>query len=76
MSIVIRTLSSGLHAHWTPMPAPLLFAGNVKTIPDLRDGFESLNIMWHVLQRVEFGNEGAQIESHVIDDYTNYNCRK
>ena len=58
------------------MAAPMLLAGTIKTISNMRDGFESINIVSSVPRQLEFGNAAAQMSIEIDNVYNNYDCRK
>ena len=48
MSVVDRAEDGRLHPHFLPSAAPMLFADTIKTVPDMREGLESLSIVGNV----------------------------
>ena len=73
MVTIVRAIISGLHPHFSAMAASMLFADSVKTITNLRDGFESLNIMGHI-PRCEYANAAMGLSIEVANAYKNYDC--
>ena len=66
----------GLHLHFLPLAAPMLFAGNINTVPNMRHGFESLNIVGNVPCAVEFGNAANGLSHETAIPYKKYDCYK
>ena len=61
MGVVVRTIVCGLYPNFLLMAAPMLYAGIVTTVPNLRDGFESLTIIGTTPRAlVQFWNAASQ----------------
>ena len=67
MFVVIRTMVGGLHSYFLPSAATMLLAGNINTVPDVRDGLESLNIVSTAPRAVEFDNAGNQLPDDTVN---------
>ena len=47
MDMVVCAVIGGLHPHFLPMATPMLFAGTIKTVPDMSDSVQIVEHYGH-----------------------------